>query len=63
MVMKGERMTSPSAERNAIQIADEFLDAELDDDTDVKAWLVEKIAAALEEAERAGYSKAMRKRF
>jgi hypothetical protein len=63
--MKGERMTSPSAERKAIQIANEFLDAELDvdDDSEVKAWLVQKIAAALEEAERAGYSKAMRKRF
>jgi hypothetical protein len=39
------------------------LDAELEDNDDAKAWLVEKIAAALEEAERAGYSKAMRKRF
>jgi hypothetical protein len=57
-------MTSPSAaERKATEIADEFLDAELDSDAEAQEWLVKKIAAALEEAERAGYSKAMRKRF
>jgi hypothetical protein len=55
-------MTSP-AERKAEKIADEFLDAEMDSDAEAKAWLVERIAAALEEAEKAGYSKAMRKRF
>ena len=43
-------MTSPSAERKAAQIADDFLDAELASDTAAKAWLVEKISAALEEA-------------
>jgi hypothetical protein len=41
-------MTSPAAERKAIEIADAFLDAELDDDRQAKEWLVEKIAAALE---------------
>jgi uncharacterized Ntn-hydrolase superfamily protein len=60
-------MTSPSAERTAAQIADDFLDAEMDSDAEAKAWLVERIAAALEEAERAGYSKgyanAMKRRF
>jgi hypothetical protein len=30
---------------------------------EAKAWLVEKFAAALEEAERDGYLKARRKRF
>jgi hypothetical protein len=56
-------MTSLSAERKTAKIADEFLDTELESDTAAKAWLVEKISAAIEEAEQAGYSKAMRKRF
>jgi hypothetical protein len=56
-------MTSPSAERKAKDIADEFVRAEFDDDAEAAAWLVRKVAAALEEAERTGYSKAMRKRF
>jgi hypothetical protein len=56
-------MTNPAAERKAAEIADEFLNAEFDDCPDVRKWLVEKITAALEEAEQAGYSKAMRKRF
>jgi hypothetical protein len=61
-------MTSPSAaECKAARIADDFLDAELDSDTEAKAWLVEKITAALEEAYEAwydaGYKEAMRKRF
>ena len=56
-------MITPSAERKAKDIADEFMGAEFDDDGETAAWLVKKIAAALEEAERAGYSKAMRKRF
>jgi hypothetical protein len=55
-------MTSP-AERKAEKIADEFLNAEFDDDVKAKAWLILKISAALEEAEQAGYAKAMRKRF
>jgi hypothetical protein len=60
--------SSPSAaERKAAEIADEFLDAELESDTDAKKWLVEKISAALEEAYEAwydaGYKEAMRKRF
>jgi hypothetical protein len=50
-----------SAERKAAKIADEFLNAELDDDADARAWLVKKIAA--EKAERAGYVKAMCRRF
>jgi hypothetical protein len=39
------------------------LDAELDNDREAKAWLIRKIAAALEEAEEAGYKRAMAKRF
>jgi hypothetical protein len=39
-------MTSP-AERKAAEITDRFLTAELDDDADAKAWLVEKIKFAL----------------
>jgi hypothetical protein len=56
-------MPSPAAERKAADIADAFLDAELESDTEAKKWLVKWISAALEEAERTGYSKAMRKRF
>jgi hypothetical protein len=56
-------MNSPSAERKANDIANEFLCAEFDDDAEAAVWLVQKIKAALEEAEQAGYSKAMRKRF
>ena len=52
-----------SAECKAAEIAGDFLDAELDDDAEAKEWLVEKIAAALEAAEQAGYIKAMKKRF
>jgi hypothetical protein len=52
-----------ATERKASEIADKFLDAEFDDDAKARAWLVKKISAALEEAERIGYSKAMRKRF
>jgi hypothetical protein len=56
-------MPIPSAERKAAEIADEFLDAKLESDTDAKRWLVERIAAALEAAEEAGYKRAMAKRF
>jgi hypothetical protein len=56
-------MTSPSAERKAIKIADDFVGEEFEDDDEAKAWLIEKISAALEEAEEAGYKRAMRKRF
>jgi hypothetical protein len=55
-------MTSP-AEQKAIEIAVEFIRAEFDDDLEATEWLAKKIAAALEEAEQAGYSKAMRERF
>jgi hypothetical protein len=56
-------MTSQSAERKAKDIADEFIRAEFDDDADATAWLVKKIKAAIEEAEQAGYKRAMAKRF
>jgi hypothetical protein len=56
-------MNRTSAERSAKDIADEFMRAEFDDDAEATAWLVSEIKAALEEAEEAGYKKAMRKRF
>jgi hypothetical protein len=49
--MKRERMPSPAAERKVEKIANEFLNIELDDDAEAKAWLILKISAALEEAE------------
>jgi hypothetical protein len=56
-------MSSLSAERKATKIADDFLAAEFEEDAETHAWLVKKIKAALEEAERVGYVKAMLKRF
>jgi hypothetical protein len=60
-------MPTPPIERKAEKIADIFLDAELENDTEAKAWLVENIMAALEEvadaAREAGYKQAMAKRF
>jgi hypothetical protein len=56
-------MIRPSPERKATEIAGDFLAEEFDDDDEAKAWLVKHIEAALEEAEEAGYKKAMRKRF
>jgi hypothetical protein len=56
-------MPSPAAERKATEIADDFLAGEFDEDAEAHAWLVKKIAAALEEAEEAGYKRAMSKRF
>ena len=54
---------NPAFDRIAAEIADDFLDAELDSDTEAKAWLVEKVAAALGEAEERGYKRAMANRF
>jgi hypothetical protein len=56
-------MPITSAERKADEIAGDFITAEFDDDADAKAWLIEKIRAALEVAEEAGYKRAMAKRF
>lgn len=50
-------------ERIAAEIADDFLDLEVDSDAEAKEWLVERIAAALEEAKEAGFKEAMKKRF
>ena len=50
--------TSTSAPNPMISATLEF-----DDDDETKAWLVEKISAALEQAEEAGYKRAMAKRF
>jgi hypothetical protein len=56
-------MTRLSAERTAKDIADELVRGKFEDEARAAAWLVKKIAAALKEAEEAGYKKAMRKRF
>jgi hypothetical protein len=52
-----------SPERIAAKIADEFIAAEFDDEAEASAWLAEKIKAALDAAEEAGYRRAMAKRF
>jgi hypothetical protein len=56
-------MPSLSPERKAAQIADDFVAAEFDEDAEARAWLVKRIMAALEEANEAGYKRAMAKRF
>ena len=49
-------MPSPSPECKAAEIAADFIDAEFDDDAEAKAWLVEKIAAALDARAAKGVS-------
>jgi hypothetical protein len=46
-------MTSPTAEAKAIAIVDEFMDTTFEEEADAASWLVKRITAALEEAERA----------
>ncbi len=52
-------MTNPAAEQKAIEIVDAFMDQEFDEEADAAAWLAKRIAAALEEAERAGQEAAL----
>jgi hypothetical protein len=52
-------MTTPAAEAKAIEIVDEFMDTTFDEEADAAAWLVKRIAAALEHAEQAGIEAAM----
>jgi hypothetical protein len=59
--MKPRPETSP--ERRAAQIDDDLLAGEFDEDAEAHAWLVKRIKAALEEADEAGYKRAMAKRF
>ena len=47
-------MTNPAAEKKAIEIVDAFMETEFDEEADAAAWLVKRIAAALEQAERKG---------
>jgi hypothetical protein len=47
-------MTNPAAEKKAIEIVDAFMDTSFDEEADAAAWLVKRIAAAIDEAEKAG---------
>jgi hypothetical protein len=47
-------MTNPAAEQKAIEIVDAFMDTQFEEEADAAAWLVKRIAAAIEEAERRG---------
>ena len=47
-------MTNPAAEQKAIEIVDAFMDTQFDEQADAAAWLVKRIAAAIEEAEKRG---------
>ena len=52
-------MINPAAEKKAIEIVDAFMDTSFDEEADAAAWLVKRITAALEEAERAGTEAAL----
>ena len=47
-------MTNPAAEKKALEIVDAFMETEFDEEKEAAAWLVKRITAALDEAERAG---------
>ncbi len=47
-------MTKPTPEQRAKEITEDFMDKEFEDEQTAMRWLTERIAAALEEAERAG---------
>jgi hypothetical protein len=47
-------MTNPAAEAKAIEIVDQFMDTVIEEEADAAAWLVKRIASALEEFEPAG---------
>ena len=49
-------MTNPAAEKKAIEIVDAFMDQEFEEEVDAAAWLVARIAAAIDEAERVARS-------
>jgi hypothetical protein len=46
-------MPNLTAHQRATQIAADFIEAELDDDQDATRWLIERITAAIEDAETA----------
>jgi hypothetical protein len=52
-------MTSPAAEKKAIEIVDAFMDTEFEEKTDAAAWLAKRIKAALEQFEAAGQEAAL----
>jgi hypothetical protein len=51
-------MINPAAEQ-AIEIADAFMDTSFEEEADAAAWLVKRITAALDEAERVGQEAAV----
>ena len=52
-------MTNPAAEQKAIEMVDAFMDTSFEEEADAAAWLVKRITAALDEAERAGQETAL----
>jgi hypothetical protein len=46
-------MTNPAAEQKAIEIVDAFMDTSFEEQADAAAWLVKRIATALEQFEAA----------
>ena len=52
-------MTKPTPEQRAKEITEDFMDQEFDDEHAAMRWLTERIAAAIEEAERSGQEAAL----
>jgi hypothetical protein len=52
-------MTKQMPEQRAKEITEDFMDQEFEDEQTAMRWLTERIAAALEEAERAGQEAAL----
>ncbi len=53
------QMSNPWAEEKAREIAEAFMRSQFDEEAEAMAWLVKRISAALEQAERAGTEAAM----
>jgi hypothetical protein len=52
-------MTKPTPEQRAKEITEDFMDKEFGDEQTAMRWLTERIATAIEEAEKAGEETAL----
>jgi len=52
-------MTKPTPEQRAKEITEDFMDKEFEDEQTAMRWLTERIAAAIEDAEKAGQEAAL----
>ena len=52
-------MTKPTPEQRAKEITEDFMDKEFEDEQTAMRWLTERIAAAIEDAEKVGQEAAL----